>query len=49
MMLFNVFEEETVANDFSCGCYKGQLISKFPFAVIILTKIPTKFFEGFLA
>ena len=27
---------------------KGQLISKCPFGVIIWTKIPTKFFPGFL-
>ena len=28
--------------------YKGQLISKCPFGVIVWTKIPTKFFPGFL-
>ena len=27
---------------------KGQLISKYPFGVIVWTKIPTKFFPGFL-
>ena len=27
---------------------KGQLISKCPFGVIVWTKIPTKFFPGFL-
>ena len=27
---------------------KGQLISKCPFSVIVWTKIPTKFFPGFL-
>ena len=27
---------------------KGQLISKCPFGVIVWTKIPTKFFSGFL-
>ena len=27
---------------------KGQLISKYPFAVIVWTKIPTKLFPGFL-
>ena len=27
---------------------KGQLISKFPFGVIVWTKIPTIFFPGFL-
>ena len=27
---------------------KGQLISKYPFGVIVCTKIPTKFFPGFL-
>ena len=28
--------------------HKGQLISKCPFVVIVWTKIPTKFFPGFL-
>ena len=28
--------------------FKGQLISKCPFGVIVWTKIPTKFFPGFL-
>ena len=28
--------------------YKGQLISKCPFGVIVWTKIPTNFFPGFL-
>ena len=27
---------------------KGQLVSKCPFGVIVWTKIPTKFFPGFL-
>ena len=27
---------------------KGQLISKCPFGVIVWTKIPTKYFPGFL-
>ena len=29
--------------------FKGQLISKCPFGVIIWTKIPMKFFPGFLS
>ena len=29
-------------------CTKGQLISKCHFGVIVWTKIPTKFFPGFL-
>ena len=28
---------------------EGQLISKCPFGVIVWTKIPTKFFPGFLS
>ena len=28
---------------------KGHLISKCPFGVIVWTKIPTKFFPGFLS
>ena len=34
--------------NFSDPPTKGQLISKRPFAVIVWTKIPTKFFPGFL-
>ena len=32
----------------SNGTFKGQLISKCPFGVIVWTKIPTKMFPGFL-
>ena len=34
-------------DSFALHC-KGQLISKCPFCVIVWTKIPTKFFPGFL-